>query len=319
VHEKESNIESHSLSHRIPFRVKPMLATLVAEPFHKPGWAYEEKYDGDRILAYKEGDRVQLLSRNQKDRTGSFPAIASAIASLRPATLLLDAEVVIFDKKGVSRFQLLQQGKGEPVYAVFDCLFRDGKDLRREPLTVRRAALEESIGRSNVLLLSHRLAANGLEAFRVAKRQGYEGLVAKDLASPYVEGRSNRWLKVKVHQEDEFVIGGFTKPAGSREHFGALLLGAYQNGKMRYVGKVGTGFDRETLAALSRKFRPLTRKQPAFADPPREKGATFLAPQLVAQISYQEWTADGKLRQPVFLGLRDDKRPEDVHFPEPAA
>lgn len=269
----------------------------------------------------KEGDHVRLLSRNEKDRTSSFPAIATAIANLRPATLLLDGEVVVFDKKGVSRFQLLQQGKGEPVYAVFDCLFREGKDLRHEPLPTRRAALEESIGRSKVLLASHRLAANGLEAFRLAKGHGYEGLVAKDLAAPYVEARSTRWLKVKVHQEDEFVIGGFTRPEGSREHFGALLLGAYHNGKLRYVGKVGTGFDRETLGALSRKFHPLIRRQPAFADLPRarEKGASFLAPRLVAQISFQEWTADGKLRQPVFLGLRADKRPQDVLFPETAA
>lgn len=307
------------MKHRIPFRVKPMLATLVPEPFDKPGWVYEEKYDGDRILAYKEDARVRLLSRNAKDRTDRFPAIASAIASLRPATLLLDGEVLVFDKKGVSRFQLLQQGKGDPVYAVFDCLFREGKDLRPEPLPTRRAALEESMGRSKVLMLSHRLAANGLEAFRLAKRRGYEGLVAKDLTAPYVEGRSTKWLKVKVHQEDEFVIAGFTKPVGSRQHFGALLLGAYHNGKLRYVGKVGTGFDRETLRALYKKFQPLSRTQSGFADPPREKGSTFLAPRLVAQISFQEWTADGKLRQPVFLGLRDDKRPQDVLFPERSA
>lgn len=307
------------MSNRIPFRVKPMLATLVAEPFDKPGWVYEEKYDGARILAYKEGDRVRLLSRNSKDRADRFPAIASTIATLRPATLLLDGEVVVFDKKGVSRFQLLQQGKGEPVYAVFDCLFREGKDLRREPLQTRRAALEESIGRSEFLMPSHRLAGNGLEAFRLAKRRGYEGLLAKDLAASYVEGRSNRWLKVKVHQEDEFVIVGFTKPAGSRQHFGALLLGAYQNGKLRYVGKVGTGFDQETLRALYEKFQTLIRRQSALVDPPREKGASFLEPRLVAQISFQEWTADGKLRQPVFLGLRDDKRPQDVLFPEISA
>jgi bifunctional non-homologous end joining protein LigD len=304
---------------RIPFRVKPMLATLVAEPFDKPGWVYEEKYDGERILAYKEGTRVRLLSRNEKDRTGSLSAIASAIASLSPATLLLDGEVVVFDNKAVSRFQLLQQGKGEPVYAVFDCLFQDGRDLRNEPLPTRRAALEESIGRRKFLMPSHRLARNGPEAFRVAKQRGYEGLVAKDLAAPYVEGRSTRWLKVKVHQEDEFVIAGFTKPAGSRQDFGALLLGAYQNGQLRYVGKVGTGFDQKTLRTLHRKFQPLIRRRPALVDPPREKGATFVAPRLVAQISFQEWTADGKLRQPVFLGLRDDKRPQEVLFPEISA
>jgi bifunctional non-homologous end joining protein LigD len=229
------------MANRIPFRLHPMLATLVAEPFDKPGWVFEEKYDGDRILAYKEGDRVRLLSRNEKDRTDRFPRIAAAIATLHPQTLLLDGEIVVFDSKGVSRFQLLQQNSAEPVYAVFDCLFHDGKDLRREPLSARRAVLESAIGSSQTLLPSHRLSANGLEAFRMAKRRGYEGLVAKDLSSPYVETRSNRWLKVKVHQEDEFVICGYTKPAGSRQHFGALLLGAYSKNQLHYVGKVARG------------------------------------------------------------------------------
>jgi bifunctional non-homologous end joining protein LigD len=205
------------------------------------------------------------------------------------------------------------------VYAVFDCLFHDGEDLRRKPLSRRRAVMERSIGSSKTLLPSHRLASNGLEAFRIAKRRGYEGLVAKDLSSPYVETRSSEWLKVKVHQEDEFVICGYTKPAGSRQHFGALLLGAYEEGKLCYVGKVGTGFDEKTLAALYRQFQPLVRSQPALVDPPREKGVVFLAPRLIAQISFQEWTAGRKLRQPVFLGLRDDKRPQDVLLPEPPA
>ena len=295
-----------------------MLATLVAAPFDKPGWVYEEKYDGDRILAYKEGDRVRLLSRNGKDLTDRFPGIAAAIGALKPATLLLDGEVVIFDKKGVSRFQLLQQVLGKAVYAVFDCLFHEGKDLRRQPLSTRRAVMVKSIGSSKTLLPSHRLASDGLEAFRIAKRRGYEGLVAKDLSSPYVEARTTQWLKVKVHQEDEFVICGYTKPAGSREHFGALLLGAYEGGRLHYVGKVGTGFDRKSLAALHQKFRPLVSAHTALADPPREKGVVFLAPRLIAQISFQEWTADRKLRQPVFLGLRDDKRPQDVLLPGPA-
>jgi bifunctional non-homologous end joining protein LigD len=301
---------------RIPFRVQPMLATLVSEPFDRPGWIYEEKYDGIRVLAYKEEDRVRLLSRNGKDRTDSFPRIAAAIGILKHVTLLLDGEVVVFDSKQVSRFQLLQQDKGEPVYAVFDCLFREGKDLRGEPLSARRAVMEKSIGSSKFLLPSHRLATNGLKAFGIAKRRGYEGLVAKDLSSPYVEARSTEWLKVKVHQEDEFIIAGFTKPEGAREHFGALLLGAYDKGNLRFVGKVGTGFDQKTLAELYRKFQPFVRSQPALVDPPREKGVVFLAPRLIAQISFQEWTADRKLRQPVFLGLRDDKRAQDVLLPE---
>ena len=293
-----------------------MLATLTSAPFNRPGWVYEEKYDGDRILAYKEDSRIRLLSRSGKDRTDRFPGIAQAILKLEPATLLLDGEVVVFDKRNVSRFQLLQQAGGEPVYAVFDCLFCEGRDLRGECLATRRAAMENAIGSSRSLRPSQRLATNGLQAFRLAKRRGYEGLVAKDLASHYVEGRSSKWLKVKVHQEDEFVIAGFTKPAGSRKHFGALLLSAYEKGRLHYVGKVGTGFSEKKLAELHKLFRPLVRKRTTLADPPLEHGVSYVAPRLIAQISFQEWTADGKLRQPVFLGLRDDKRSREVVLSE---
>lgn len=297
-------------------RVRPMLATLVSEPFDRPGWVYEEKYDGDRLLAYKESDRVRLLSRNGKDHTERFPGIAAAVAKLRPPTLLLDGEAVVFDRHRVSRFQLLQQANGAPVYAVFDCLFSDGKDLRREPLGARRAVLEEVVPSRGALLLSRRLAANGLEAYRYAKRRGYEGLVAKDLSSSYVGKRSRSWLKVKVHREDEFVIVGYTAPEGSRKYFGALLLGAHARGRLHYVGKVGTGFDTRTLAALYEQFRPLVSRTSALTDPPRETDVTYLRPHLVAQVSYQELTADRKLRQPVYLGLRDDKRAQDVTLPE---
>ena len=306
------------LRSRIPFRIQPMLATLVAKPFDRGGWDYEEKYDGDRILAYKEGDRVRLLSRNGKDRTERFPKLEQAIRQLRPERLLLDGEVVVFDRKQVSRFQLLQQGQGEAVYVVFDCLYCAQQDFRKESLSRRRAVLEREIPKSPLLRLSRLLSVNGLEAYRIAKRKGFEGLVAKDLSSPYVEGRSKYWLKVKVHQEDEFLICGYTRPAGSRKYFGALLLGAYEGREVRYVGKVGTGFDGETLGALYKKFQPLRRSRSALTGTPREAGLTFLAPRLIAQISFQEWTADRKLRQPVFLGLRDDKRPQEVVVPRPS-
>ncbi len=312
------------MSDRVPFRVKPMLATLVGEPFHRPGWVFEEKYDGFRLLAYKEGVRITLLSRNAKDRTTTFAGVAQAVAKLKPRTLLLDGEVVAFDRRGVSRFQLLQNLQSEPdskyQYAVFDCLYSDGRDLRKQPLTRRREALEKVVGKTAGkgarIFPSTRLSDNGLKAYRVAQRKGLEGVVAKDESSPYLEGRSRFWLKFKVHQEDEFVILGYTAPAGSRQHFGALLLGAYDHGKLIYVGKVGTGFDRETLARLHKKFQPLVRAKPATADSIRERGLTFLAPRLVAQIAYEELTQDRKLRQPVFLGLRDDKRAEQVQFPE---
>jgi bifunctional non-homologous end joining protein LigD len=307
-----------------------MLATLVRAPFHKPGWVYEEKYDGYRILAYKEGSRVSLYSRNAIDRTDRFSEVAAAMSALRPSTLLLDGEVSVFDREGVSRFQLLQNlGAGQSVFAVFDCLYKDGQDLRRRPLSERRVALEQSLAptklasrtrskapQNKLIVPSSRLASDGLEAYRLAIKRKFEGLVAKDLSSPYVEGRSSFWLKVKVHQEDEFVIGGFTEPAGSRSHFGALLLGTYDRGKLHFVGKVGTGFNDQTLAMLFKKFKPLVRPQSPFVDPLRDRDVTFLSPKLVAQISYQEWTSDKKLRQPVFLGLRDDKSPQEVRMPE---
>jgi bifunctional non-homologous end joining protein LigD len=308
------------LTDRIPFRVRPMLATLVREPFHRPAWVFEEKYDGYRILAYKEAARVTLLSRNGKDRTQTFAAVAQAVKRLPSRTLLLDGEVVAFDRRSVSRFQLLQNLQSPPSYAVFDCLYQDGQDLRGHALIDRRAALEQVVDatapKRAAIFLSARLSANGLKAYQLAKQKSYEGVVAKDASAPYVEGRSRYWLKFKVHQEDEFLIVGYTSPAGSRKYFGALLLGAYDGGKLVYVGKVGTGFSRETLAQLYKKCRPLVRAQPPVIDPPRDRNVTYLAPRLVAQIAYEELTADRKLRQPVFLGLRDDKRAQDVALPE---
>jgi bifunctional non-homologous end joining protein LigD len=289
-----------------------MLATLVDEPFDRPGWVYEEKYDGYRILAYKEGKSVTLLSRNAKDRSDSFSEVARAVAKLKDDTLLLDGEVVAFDRRLVSRFQLLQQGEVPYVYAVFDCLFRNGTDLRGQALPVRRAAVESAIGETERLFASRRLAESGLTAYRVARKKGFEGLVAKDAAAPYVEGRSRFWLKVKVHQEEEFVIGGFTAPGGTRAYFGALLLGAYSGKEFVYVGKVGTGYTEKILRELHGRLAPLARRAPTFVNPPREKGATWVAPRLVAQVSFHEWTDDQKLRQPVYLGLRDDKKPEEV-------
>jgi bifunctional non-homologous end joining protein LigD len=292
-----------------------MLPTLVKSAVNKPGWDYEEKYDGFRLLAYKEGNMVSLLSRNGIDRTQTYRTIAADIAKLPDRTLLLDGEVVAFDKHHVSRFQLLQEGKIPPVYAVFDCLYRNGRDLRAQPLSLRREAMEQAIRGSQLLFPSHLMDPNGLVAFKEAKARGYEGIVAKDESSPYIEGRTRKWMKFKVHQEDEFIIAGYTAPEGSRAYFGALLLAAYHHGKLYYVGKVGTGFDRDKLVSLYEKFRPLVRERPALVNPPREKGVTYLAPQLVAQIAYEEMTADHKLRQPVFLGLRDDKNAKEVTFP----
>jgi bifunctional non-homologous end joining protein LigD len=296
----------------IPFRVSPMLGTLVDRPFHKPNWIYEEKYDGIRILAYKEGSQVSLFSRNDKKRTKDFPDIVGAIANLAPHTLLLDGEIVVFDSRRISRFQLLQQGKGPTRYAVFDCLYANGEDHRRKMLSLRRNLLERFVTPSDRLMISAKLAEDGVKAFELAKRKGFEGVVAKNLSAVYVERRSSEWLKVKVNKEEEFVIAGFTAPTGSRQHIGALLLGVYDGNKLRYVGKVGTGFGEDTLLSLRRKFQRLIRKDSPFASDVGQKAATFLSPQLVAQVSFTEWTKDGKLRHPVYLGLRDDKAAREV-------
>jgi bifunctional non-homologous end joining protein LigD len=306
------------MSDRIPFRARPMLATLVPQAFHRPGWVYEEKYDGYRILAYyKEGAKITLMSRNAKDRTAAYPGVASALAEVRDKTLLLDGEVVVFDSKGVSRFQLLQRGGVNPAFAVFDCLYRNGRDLRAESLSFRRNEMEGATKKlTERIFLARRLASDGIAAYSLAKRKGLEGIIAKDESSPYEERRSRKWLKVKVHQEEEFVIGGFTAPRGSREYVGALLLGAYREKDLHFVGKVGTGFSQQVLASLAKTFQPLIREKPPFVEPPSEKHATGLEPKLVAQIAFEEWTADLKLRQPVFLGLRNDKDPRECVLPE---
>ena len=299
----------------IPLRISPMLATLVDAPFSRENWMFEEKYDGIRMLTYKEGSRVSLISRNNINRTERFPQIATAIKDLKPETLLLDGEIVVFDSKGVSRFQLLQRSSGNPVYVVFDCLYRNGSDLRREPLLTRRSILESVLDRRNRLRLSEVLGVgDGLEAYRIASNRGLEGVIGKNLNSRYEGRRSLEWLKVKTHHEQEFVIGGFTAPKGSREDFGALLLGVYRNDELHYVGKVGTGFNDASLRSLRRKFQPLIQKSSEFVDKIPERGkVTFLKPKLVAQISFTEWTGDDRLRHPVYLGLRNDKKPAEVH------
>jgi bifunctional non-homologous end joining protein LigD len=299
--------------------IQPMLATLVSEPFDRPGWVYEEKYDGIRALAYRTGRRVRVYSRNQLELTAEFPTVAAALEKLPGGDFALDGEIVALDAHGVSRFQRLQRRGGSAAdrtrYAIFDCLERDGASLLRRPLAERRRELEALVpARGGVLMRSRRLRGDGLAAYRTAQQRGWEGILAKDAASLYEPGRRSRaWLKVKVRKQSEFVIGGFTPPAGSRSHFGALLLGLFEGarpsgrGALRYVGKVGAGFTQASLAALSKRMRALRRDASPFTASPRERGATWVAPELVAQIAFAEWTADDKLRQPVFLGLRDDK------------
>jgi len=298
-----------------------MLATLVDAPFHRPGWIWEEKYDGIRLIAVKDGRTVRLITRNAKDRTADFPEVAAALAALPAPTLVLDGEVVVYDAGGISRFQLLQQrgaGGAPPIYVAFDCLHARGRDLLREPLTARRAALEQEVREGPRVQLARRVAEDGFAAFAEAKRRGLEGVIGKDPVSRYEPGvRSPAWCKVKGRAEEEFVIGGFTAPRGSRSHLGALLVGAWDGAGLRYAGKVGTGFTEQTLAALHRRLAPLIRPASPFLDAPRARDVTWLDPQLVAQLGFTEMTGDGKLRHPVFLGLREDKNPRDVRRPTP--
>jgi len=313
-----------------------MLATLAREPFHRPGWVFEEKYDGIRALAFRRDKKLLLISRNFQDLTEGFPEIVSALERLPGANFILDGEIVALDRKGVSRFQLLQQrgaaGGIRPMYAVFDCLERDGVSLLKRPLAERRRALLSLLPRRQGLLLpSRRLPSDGLEAYRSAQKLGWEGIIAKDKSSRYDPGRrTTNWLKVKVRKESEFVIGGYTTPKGGRQHFGALLIGLVGSGggssrtgpppavyggpQLRFTGKVGTGFTHKSLGTLWKKLDALRVDACPFSPPVRMRDATWVKPVLVAQITFAEWTADGKLRQPAFLGLREDKSTQDCRW-----
>jgi bifunctional non-homologous end joining protein LigD len=302
--------------------IRPMLATLSPDIVEGPEWVFEEKYDGIRAIAAREDGEVKLWSRTFQDLTPGFPHIVEAITELPGRDLVLDGELVALDPKGVSRFQLLQRrgmAGGSPTrYAVFDLLERDGRSLLARPLSDRRAVLEKVVGTpSGTLFLSRRLVRDGKAAYREAKRNGWEGIIAKDESSPYEPGeRSRSWRKIKVRKESEFVIGGYTAPKGGREHLGALLVGLYEKTRLRYVGKVGTGFKQDTLALLSDKLSRIRTEASPFEPAPRMRDATWVRPKLVAQLVYAEWTADGKLRQPAFLGLRSDKSPLECTWSE---
>jgi bifunctional non-homologous end joining protein LigD len=295
-----------------------MLASLSKEIPTGSEWVYEEKYDGIRAIAYRDDDRVRILSRSGQDLTGGFTPIADALRDLPDRDFVLDGELVVFDPSGVSRFQLLQRRgidpRLRPTYAVFDCLRSRARDILRRPLEERRARLLELIpSRAVPLMPSRRLPKNGERALATAREKGWEGVIAKIATSPYEPGvRSRAWLKVKVRGESEFVIGGYTPPQGSRAELGALLVGLYDRGKLRFTGKVGTGYTQETLRDLGAKLSRLRTNVSPFDPAPRIKDAIWVKPRLVAQIAYAEWTADDKLRQPAFLGLRTDKRPEEV-------
>jgi DNA ligase D-like protein (predicted ligase) len=301
-----------------------MLATLTDRRDFGDDWLLERKFDGERCVARKAGSEVRLESRTGKDLTGTYPEVRAAVAAQQSRDLLLDGEVVAYDGDQTS-FTRLQQRLGETrpspeqvarypvVYCVFDLLEVDGQDLTGRPLVERRARLTGTIRPSSALQHSEAWRDASERRFAAACRSGWEGLIAKRADAPYVAGRSKDWLKLKCVWDQEFVIGGFTEPGGSRTDFGALLVGYYEHGSLRYAGKVGTGYTKTTLRDLGVRLRKLEISEPAFVDlRPIPRGAHWTRPNLVAQIGFAEWTGDARLRQPRFLGLRDDKMPSEV-------
>jgi DNA ligase D-like protein (predicted ligase) len=294
--------------------IRPMQAVLTDERFSDPGWIYERKLDGIRCLAFKGDKRVSLRSRNDLSLNGRFPEIAAALEQDAATNLVLDGEIVAFDGAQTSFARLQQRGeRPAPVFFyVFDIVRVDGDDVTDRPLRERKALLRRTLSFSDPIRLTAHRNRDGEAFFAEACRKGWEGLIAKRADAPYTQGRSRDWLKFKCSAEQELVIGGYTAPRGSRTELGALLLGYYADGALRYAGKVGTGFTRATLRDLARRLAPLRRATSPFADEVRERGATWVEPRLVAQVGFSEWTRDGRLRHPRFLGLRDDKAASEV-------
>ena len=291
-----------------------MKAVLTDERFSDPAWIYERKLDGIRCLATKGDKRVDLRSRNDLSLNGRFPEIAAALEADPATNLVIDGEVVAFDGPQTSFSRLQQRGEHPtPVFFyVFDILRDGGEDVTKEPLRERKARLRKALAFDDPIRFTTHRNGDGEAFYKEACRKGWEGLIAKRADAPYTHGRSRDWLKFKCSAEQELVIGGYTAPRGSRTDLGALLLGYYDDGELRYAGKVGTGFTRETLHDLAGKLAPLKRDRSPFADEVRERTATWVEPELVAQVGFSEWTQDHRLRHPRFLGLRDDKAAREV-------
>jgi bifunctional non-homologous end joining protein LigD len=297
-----------------------MLATLSDETALGEGWLLERKLDGVRCIAVGGGGQASLFTRNAIDATARWPGVAEAVAALG-RDVVLDGEVVGMAGDEPLGFQALQQGGGYVALWAFDVLWLDGEDLRPRPLRERRAALSEAVRATRALRLTEAWEGDAERRYAEACAAGWEGLIAKVAGSRYVSGRSREWLKLKCLAEQEVVVGGWTEPRGSRTGLGALLVGVYdEGGALRYAGKVGTGFGRRTLDELVALLAPLERDTSPFAEPikPGVPGAHWAEPRLVAQVGFQEWTRAGRLRQPRFLGLRDDKAPEEVVREAPA-
>jgi bifunctional non-homologous end joining protein LigD len=297
----------------LPDRVSPMMATPAGRIVEGRDWLYEIKLDGIRAIASKQGPAVDIRSRNEKPLNERFPGLVRAVAGLGADAAILDGEIVAFDEEGRSRFGLLQKAAAPAYYSVFDLLHINGYDLTAQPLTARKAVLRKLIPENGWIRYTDHVEGNGREFFEAAASHGLEGVVAKKTISAYHQRRSPEWVKVKTARADDFVVLGFTPPAGTRRHLGALVLGQYDpDGKLVYVGRAGSGFDAKSLREAHAALEPLTRKTPLIRPVPKEiSGARWVRPALVAEVRFSEWTPDRKLRAPVFLRFRDDKEPSD--------
>lgn len=306
----------------MPEWIPAMAAKLTDEPFSDPAWLYEHKLDGERVVVCKADGRVNIYSRNQKQLNDTYPELESALERIE-GEWWLDGEVVAYED-GLTSFSKLQKrmhrknrqeaiDSDTPVYLhLFDCMFIDGWDLRELPLSERKKVLKKLKGVKKPLYLLEGRAEDGEEFLDQACREGWEGLIAKDMNSTYKATRSSKWQKLKCDKQQELIIIGYTQPEGERTYFGALLLGYYEGKKLRYAGKVGTGFDEDNRAELFELFRELEIGEKPVEDAVNENGATWIKPSLVAQIGFTEWTGDNKLRHPRYLGLRRDKESEKV-------
>ncbi|MDO8540986.1 MAG: non-homologous end-joining DNA ligase [Opitutaceae bacterium] len=323
-----------------PARFIPPMKALSVDAVPAGDWRLEIKLDGYRAIAVLNDGAVELWSRNYKPLTADYPEVVAALRSLRLSNGVIDGEIVALDEGGRSRFQLLQQRDLSPkrspiVYYVFDLLHHDGRSLVRLPLEERQGALQALVGKGTpALRFSPVFETTPDKLLDEVRRRGLEGIIAKAAGSLYEpDRRSGAWLKCKVHGEQEFVIGGFTPPKNSRPHFGAILVGYYANGEFMYAGKVGSGFDHALLGSLHREFLkrridecpfanlPMSRKSRFGAGMNRSamREVTWVRPELVCQVRFTEWTEDGMLRHPVFLGLRTDKRAREVVREAPPA
>jgi DNA ligase D-like protein (predicted ligase) len=307
-----------------PKWVAPMLATLTDEVCSRQGWLFEPKWDGERCLAFRRGRELNLFSRNRIRLNARYPEVVEAIYRQQTASFIADGEIVTFEGE-ITSFAKLQARmqvehpsadlirKVPAWFYFFDLLYLDRYDMREVPLRYRKEVLRNAFDFQGSLQFTEHRKTEGEDYYRRACQKRWEGIIAKNGHSVYVSKRTRDWLKFKCKQEQEFVIGGYTNPRGSRSGFGALLLGYYRGGKLAYAGKVGTGFDQDLLQRLGERLARLETPVSSFAEDglPR-RGVHWVKPKLIAQIGFTEWTEGGKLRHPRFLGLRDDKRPEDV-------